>query len=87
MPCFLYTYCSVEDGLTIVSHVSGPILSHDDKTGFFLFRGCAVGKSVRLACQGWVYESKVRQTYVGKTGIDSSPVKRSATGVSVTGPR
>ena len=35
----------------------------------------------------WVLESQPRQTYVEKTGSDSSTVKRSAIGVSVTGPR
>ena len=62
MSCLLYTFCSVDDGLILVSHVSGPILPHDDKTVFYFYSGGgAVGKSVRLACQGWVYESQVRQ--------------------------
>ena len=49
----------------------------------------AVAQWVRaLAPQakGWVLESK-RQTLVVKTGSDSSTAKRSAIGVSVTGPR
>ena len=36
--------------------------------------------------EGWVFESQPRQTLVVKTGIDSSTDKRSAVGVSVTGP-
>ena len=34
--------------------------------------------------EGWVFESQPRQTKVVKTGSDSSIVKRSALGVSVT---
>ena len=37
--------------------------------------------------EGWVFESQPRQTQVVKTGSDSSTAKRSALGVSVTGPR
>ena len=37
--------------------------------------------------EGLVFESQPRQTQVVKTGSDSSIVKRSALGVSVTGPR
>ena len=37
--------------------------------------------------EGWVFESKPRQTYVVKTGSDSSTSKRSAIDVSVMGPR
>ena len=37
--------------------------------------------------EGWVFESQPRQSYVVKTGSDSSTAKRSAIGVSVTGPR
>ena len=36
---------------------------------------------------GWVFESQPRQTQVVKTGRESSTAKRSAVGVSVTGPR
>ena len=49
-----------------------------------------VAQSVRaLASQAksWVFESPSRQTLVVKTGSDSSTVKRSTIGVSVTGPR
>ena len=35
----------------------------------------------------WVFESLLRQTLLVKTGSDSSTAKRSAIGVSVTGPR
>ena len=34
----------------------------------------------------WVFESQPRHTYVVKTGSDNSTAKRSAIGVSVTGP-
>ena len=37
--------------------------------------------------EGWVFESQTRHTKVVKTGSDSSIAKRSAIGVSVTGPR
>ena len=37
--------------------------------------------------EGTVFESQPRQTYVVKTGSDSSIAKRSALGVGVTGPR
>ena len=37
--------------------------------------------------EGWVFEYQSRQTYVVKTGSDSSIAKRSALGLSVTGPR
>ena len=46
----------------------------------------AVAKSVRalaLQAEGWVFEYQPRQTYVVKTGSDSSSAKR----VSITGPR
>ena len=36
--------------------------------------------------EGWVFQSQPRQTKVLKTGSDSSTAKRSAVGVSVTGP-
>ena len=36
---------------------------------------------------GWVFESQPRQTLVVGTGSDSSIAKRSAIGVSLTGPR
>ena len=36
--------------------------------------------------EGWVIQSQPRQTKVLKTGSDSSTAKRSAVGVSVTGP-
>ena len=37
--------------------------------------------------EGWVFESKSRQTNVVKTDCDSSTAKRSAIGVCVTGTR
>ena len=37
--------------------------------------------------EGWMFDSQPRHTYVVKTGSDSSTAKRSAIGVSVTGPR
>ena len=37
--------------------------------------------------EGLAFESELRQTYVVKTGSDISAAKRSATGVSVAGPR
>ena len=37
--------------------------------------------------EGWVFESQPRQNLVVKTGRDSFNAKRSAMGVSVTGPR
>ena len=37
--------------------------------------------------EGWVFESQSRQTQVVKTVSDISTAKRSALGVSVTGPR
>ena len=40
-----------------------------------------------LQPDGWVFESQPRQNLVVKTGSDSSTAKRSATGVSVEGPR
>ena len=44
-------------------------------------------RAIALQVEGWVFESEPRQTLVVKTGIDSSTDKRSALGVSVTGPR
>ena len=49
-----------------------------------------VAQSVRalaLHAEGWVFESQWQQTYVIKTGGDSSTAKRLAIGVSVTGPQ
>ena len=37
--------------------------------------------------EGLVFESQPRQTHVVKIGSDSSTAKRSALGMSVTGPR
>ena len=37
--------------------------------------------------EGWVLESRPRQTLVVKAGSDSSTAKRSAVGESVKGPR
>ena len=58
---------------------------------FFLSKTitAAVVKSVRAFdshAEGLVFESQPRQTLVVKTGSNSSPGKRSATSVSVTGP-
>ena len=50
----------------------------------------AVAQWVRVfapKAEGWVFESQQRQTQVVKTGSDSSTAKRSAIGMSVTGPR
>ena len=50
----------------------------------------AVAQSVRAfapQAEGWVFESQTRQTQAVKTGSDSYTAKRSAIGVSVTGPR
>ena len=50
----------------------------------------AVAQSFRVFAshvEGWVFESQPRQTYVVKTGSDSSTAKYLATGVSVTGPQ
>ena len=50
----------------------------------------AVAQWVRVfapQAEGWVFESQQRQTQVVKTGSDSSTAKRSAIGMSVTGPR
>ena len=44
-------------------------------------------RALASQAEGWVFESQPRQTYVVKTGCDSSTAKRSAIGVSVTGPR
>ena len=44
-------------------------------------------RALTLQAEGWVFESQTRQTYVVKTGSDSSTAKRSAIGVSITGPR
>ena len=48
--------------------------------------GGAVGKSVRNASER-LFESKPSKAYVVRIGNDSFTAKRSATGVSVTGPR
>ena len=61
----------------------------------FIFRRASyhnlvIAQWVRAFAQqakGWVLESQPRQTYVVKSGSDSSTAKRSAIGVSVTGPR
>ena len=48
------------------------------------------GTSVRAfapQAESWAFESQPWQTLVVKTGSDSSTVKQSAIGVSVTGPR
>ena len=42
-------------------------------------------RALASQAEGWVFESKPRQTIV-VTGIESSTAKRSGTGVSVTGP-
>ena len=50
----------------------------------------AVAQWVRAFAQlteGWVFESQPRQTYIIKTGSDSSTAKRSALGLNVMGPR
>ena len=50
----------------------------------------AVAQSVRAfapQAEGWMFESQTRQTQAVKTGSDSYTAKRSAIGVSVTGPR
>ena len=44
-------------------------------------RGCG---TLALHTEGWVFESQLRQTRVVKTGSDSSTVKHSVTGTSVT---
>ena len=44
-------------------------------------------RALALQADGWVFESKPRQTLFVKTSNDSSTAKRSAIGVSVTGPR
>ena len=49
-----------------------------------------VAQSVRAFvshAEGWVFESQQRQSQVVKTGSDSSTAKRSAVGVSTTGPQ
>ena len=43
-------------------------------------------KALTLHAEDWVYESEPRQTYVLKTGKDSSTAKRSSEGISYTGP-
>ena len=55
----------------------------------FHLRTATVVVSVRAITsqtEGWAFESQPRRTLVVKTGIDSSTAKRSAIGVSVTGP-
>ena len=44
-------------------------------------------RAIAPQADGWVFESQPLQTRVVKTGSDSSNAKRSATGVSVSGPR
>ena len=44
-------------------------------------------RALALQAEGWVFESQPQQTQVVKTGCDSSPAKRSAIVVGVTGPR
>ena len=54
-----------------------------------IFLTAAVAQWARafsLLVKGWVLESQPRQTKIVITGSDSSTAKRSATGVSVTGP-
>ena len=54
-----------------------------------LFLAAAVAQLVKAfapQAEGLVFESQL-QTYVVKTGNDSSTAKRSALGVSVSGPR
>ena len=56
----------------------------------FIALAALVAKSVRpfaSHAEGWVFKSQLRQTYVVKIFGDSSTAKRSATGVSVKGPR
>lgn len=43
-------------------------------------------KELTLHDEDWVYESEPRQTYVLKTGKDSSTAKRSSEGINYTGP-
>ena len=54
---------------------------------FTYARAAAVAQWIRALApqaEGWVFESRPRQTYVVKTGSDSSTDKRSA---NATGPR
>ena len=44
-------------------------------------------RALALQAEGWVFESEPRQTLVVKTDSDRSAAKRSAIGVSFTGPR
>ena len=46
-----------------------------------------LGRTFATQAEGWVFESLLRQTLLVKMGSDSSTAKRSAIGVSVTGPR
>ena len=44
-------------------------------------------RALASQAEGWVFESQPRQTQVAKIGSDRSTAKRSAIGVSITGPR
>ena len=52
-----------------------------------LTNAVAQWQSIYLACRRLGFNPHSGQTYVIKTGSDSSTAKLSATGVSVTGPR
>ena len=72
--CFEGSYCCLHLSLLI----------------FIYYLTAMVGQCVRALApqaEGWVLESKPRQTEVEKTGGDSSTAKRSTIVVSATGPR
>ena len=57
---------------------------------YTFFEAAALAQSVRAFAshaEGWVFESQPPQAQLVKTDSDISTAKRSATGVSVTGPR
>ena len=54
---------------------------------FFFFLPQRWVRAFAPQAEGWVFESQAQQTFVVKPGSDSFSAKRSAIGVSATGPR
>ena len=63
------------------------VLTYSSPEKLVLFQPNFNGSASLDRSEGWVFESQPRQINVIKTGSDSSSAKRSATCVSVTGPR
>ena len=64
-------------------------VSSSNYAKFYVRRAETLAQPVKAFAQeadGWMFKTQPRQTYVVKTGSDSSDAKSSALDVSVTGP-